>query len=438
MKSIQEENDPSIRLHTNSCDKLYRWSMWRMYLNEELSRVISSRCDFSDQSKSVNKVTSPYLRHRDGVKYGHQMKRLFQRNLNNSSRSLDILPDNVYLVYGLPRASINNVPDEVRKLHKSVKPRSTYCEQKDASSSSEATDAGEQITKMFEFVTSDFTKGDVSQLTFRKLGKNKTEIQNGSSKSRDQEINRTTRRKIFLPGEDSAESKSEVETVKSDKDVPLVSKSRLFWEKLASKKSDIIEMKNSKEQVNGVNRHQPQPDTNKMVEIKGKVDHMTDANDHKPQYFIPPPPALPQTKQTTQAAGISNDILQKQQGLLKKTVPKRTSKDLWRSLADRKTEILQLREMNGKDNPNPIKKHESKTSQLWSFLFAKKKELVQMKQGNQEATKGQERGKKNNVSKENTRSTAIPNNFEDNFQRELAEKLRKRRERDVPIESSNL
>ncbi|KAL4236620.1 hypothetical protein ACF0H5_005004 [Mactra antiquata] len=464
MRTINEENDAGIRLHTNSCDKLYRWSMWRMYLNEELSRVISSRRDFSDTSKSVTKVTAPYIRHRESIKYGRQMKKLSKRD-SRKPRAVDILPDNVYLVYGIPRVSINKIPDEVRKLYVSV-PSCQSSNQQKHQESSECPDPAEQITKMFEFVTSDFTKGDVSKLTFRKLGENNSSLSfqsssnwRGSKQSLDQKSNSTIRRIIALPGDTNGptDKQSDVEATVNEEEVPLVSKSRLFWEKLASKRTDIIDLKSSKGQATETNIPRPNyvippppapppisPNSTQNISDKTAEVQTQQSNGQVNNGNIPPPPVSPELKQTKEAMGISNDILQTQQQLLKKTVPKRTSKDLWRTLAERKTEILQLREMNGNvDNSssNSGKKHESKTSQLWSFLFSKNKELVRMKQGSkgsQDGSKGhqQEKGKKHNVSNDKN-SSLNPDNFEDNFQKELAAKLRKRREKYSVSESTN-
>lgn len=93
--------------------------MWRMYLNEELSRVILGNPKLSDQSKTVDSVTSSYVNHPDGKKYGRQMKRLFRSGKAAKSFSLDNLSDNMYLVYGLPRVSLTN-HTPVKQLHQSV------------------------------------------------------------------------------------------------------------------------------------------------------------------------------------------------------------------------------------------------------------------------------------------------------------------------------
>ncbi|XP_045158798.2 uncharacterized protein LOC123524574 [Mercenaria mercenaria] len=396
-----DSKESGLKLHKTNCDTLYRWSMWRMYLNEELSRVISARRDHLDYSNSVFSVTSPYIRHPDGKVYGHQMKKLFKRNMKHS-HSGDILSDNVYLVYGLPRVSIKNrAPEEVQKLHESVHELEMLHKQRDRQSDDSA-GADEQISKLFDFVTSDDTVNDNYE-SVRLLGETEkyqgisnsgadfstTGVQSASSGH----IKDDLLAKLDSSSNGNTKDGDKVDinmTTKSQKHIPPVSKSRLFWERLAHKKSEIIDMGKDK------------PD------IKDNHEHTM----------------------------ISDEILQKQQKLLKKPTPKRTSRDLWRTLRERKTEILQLREITeGQKNEhgNQIKRRESKTSQLWGFIFHKKKELVPLKRGNKvpiEVTKSHNGyGQKGFALESNDSKPNIsPRNFEDSFQKELAARLKKRRD----------
>lgn len=405
MKFIEEEGEErALKLHKTNCDMLYRWSMWRMYLNEEMSRVISARQDHVDQSKSIYNVTSPYIKHPDGKKYGHQMKNMFCSN-SKESHALNILSDNVYLVYGLPRVSLRKrVPDEVHQLHESL--HKLELQYKRAKEADGILETDEQISKLFDFVTAEEMRTDSQAIASHTgpkdyhIGGSKPVINgtnlvssalNTNSVTQNEQKAQDNKRQDVTDNRD----KSEETEIKSQKDVPLASKSRLFWERLADKKSKIIEMGKQK----------------------------------------------PEVKENHEHTVISSEILQKQQKLLKKTTPKRTSKDLWRTLRERKTEILQMREMtsasgqkNQHDNHNSSneKKHGNKTSQLWGFIFHKKKELVHMKRGrrvSQDVGKvpREINRKKSYSGPSDTNSNISPRNFEDSFQKELAERLRKRR-----------
>ena len=401
-----EHKENGIRLHRTNCDSLYRWSMWRMYLNEELSRVITARHDNQDYSHSLNSITAPYIRHPDGLKYGREMKRLYKRNIRHSGSEGDILPDNMYLVYGLPRVSLNKrIPDNVQKLHDSIHELDILHMQREKQSSDVA-GADEEIIKLFDFVSSDETNHDNLQLVKHteqakayQLGTNSSVIDTNRIMVQKTSASNTKEGSIVqtdLSKDDSikADDKRDINlTTKSDRHIPPVSKSRLFWEKLANKKSEIIDLGREK----------------------------------------------PEIKENNEHAIISEEILQKQQKLLKKPIPKRTSRDLWRTLRERKTEILQLREMSSHQNneqgniKNPVRRRESKTSQLWGFIFNKKKELIHMKRGHKipndvdKTQNGHVRKELNSVPND-SKANISPRNFEDSFQKELAEKLRKRRD----------
>jgi hypothetical protein len=322
------------------------------------------------------------------------MKSLFKTNVMHS-RSVEILPDNNYLVFGIPRVSMTKrSPEAVKQLHESMEEIDLLRKLRLA----EAEETEEEITKLFEFATSEVSKID-SQATDRHL--NETgHVQLESNTLNDEKPKSTqqlTQEKItnnVVNGIHSNNVKTDTNRTKSERDIPMVSKSRQFWEKLANSKSEIVELDHDKKAI----------------------------------------------KENHDNAVISSEILQKQQQLLKKTIPKRTSKDLWRTLRERKTEILQMRELISEKNAHAqesqkhhyhqqqSKKHENKTSHLWGFIFHKKKELLQMKRGHKVSHEGPksllDRGKKEDAKIDSKNS---PTNFEDDFQKELAEKLRKRR-----------
>lgn len=425
MKAIADDDkDSGIKLHRNNCDTLYRWSMWRMYLNEEMSRVITARRDHSGKSHTTSALTAPYIRHPDAKKYGREMKKLFQANLTESHprHSVDILPDNVYLVYGLPRVSVRkHAPVEVQQLHQSVLELEMLHKQREKKLG-DSINADKHISNLFDFVDVDVTESESeNQLSGTRLASGSSdkhpdktiqratgstiEIQSPTKYSTDEHVGDNLN--LSLNGSTNNATKVNIHHANTGKNVPLVSKSRMFWEMLADKKSEIIH----------TGKEKPEK---------------TDNNEH---------------------SVISSEILQKQQKLLKKTFPKRTSKDLWNTIRDRKTEILQLRDLTSasgqnrsreREYPHCTKKHESKTSQLWSFIFSKKKELVQMKRGhkgpNEATTKAhtEQSSKKNIHAGANDASTSIsPRNFEGSFQNELAEKIRKRRIHLQPVTASS-
>lgn len=410
MKITEGDKEGGLKIHKTNCDMLYRWSMWRMYLNEELSRVISAKRDHLDQSNSIYNVTSPYIRHPDGKKYGNQMKKILKRNIRDAHPA-NILSDNVYLVYGLPRVSLRKrVPDEVHQLHESLHELEMNYRRRESDGS---LGADEQINRLFDFVTADEIHND-DPMFFGHLSPkihSDPQVSEPSAVTKysefdNNQVNIETKQENTQTNSNSDGDKAELYHTKSEKDVPLASKSRLFWERLAGKKSEIIEMAKQN----------------------------------------------PETKDNHEHVVISSEILQKQQKLLKKTVPKRTSKDLWRTLRERKTEILQMREMassSGQNNEkgnhiaNEDKKHESKTSHLWGFIFHKKKETPAPKRGRRmshDVTKIlRDIGRKSShPGPSDTNSNISPRNFEDSFQKELAERLRKRRIHLEPASTSEV
>ncbi|XP_060563274.1 uncharacterized protein LOC132722750 [Ruditapes philippinarum] len=303
MKRIEEEGQENgIRLHRTNCDSLYRWSMWRMYLNEELSRVITARQDNHDYSHSLTSITAPYIRHPDGLKHGNHMKRLYRRNISHSGTSGDILPDNVYLVYGLPRVSLSKrIPEGVQKLHDSIHELDLLQMQREKRSE-DLIGTDEQISKLFDFVSSNEIDHSNQQSDKRH---DQTEVYQHDNNANVNDTNRLVQNQnvtntndgdtveidVLSNGNTKTEDGRNINlTTKSDRHIPPVSKSRLFWERLANKKTEIIDMENDKAGV----------------------------------------------KENNEYTVISDEILQKQQKLLKKPLPKRTSRDLWRTLRERK------------------------------------------------------------------------------------------------------
>lgn len=116
---------------------------------------------------------------------------------------------------------------------------------------------------------------------------------------------------------------------------------------------------------------------------------------------------------------------------MKATPKPKTSKDLWRNLSDRKTEILKMSEN--------VKHKESKSSQLWNFIASRKNDLLHIKRGHKNAN-DIPGGKPDNqktvtvLRKEPTHQAADsvpkPCNFQDSFQMELEARLRQRRNRE--------
>jgi hypothetical protein len=271
----------------------------------------------------------------------------------------------------------------------------------------------EQISKLFDFVSSNEIDHSNQQsdkrhdLTEVYQHDNNANVNNTNPHVQNQSVTNTNdgdRVEIDILSNGHTETGRNINlTTKSDRHIPPVSKSRLFWERLANKKTEIIDMEKEKAGV----------------------------------------------KENNEYTVISDEILQKQQKLLKKPLPKRTSRDLWRTLRERKTEILQLREMSaGQTNEqrnitNPVRRHESRTSQLWGFIFHKKKELVHMKRGHKAPSSDVSKTQNGHVKKEQmsvsneSKVNISPRNFEDSFQKELAEKLRRRRDNMLPASDNS-
>ena len=372
----------SLSLHTANGDKLYRWAMWRMYINEDMSCKISDWRDLGDRSATVTSVARPYLKHPDCRKYGKLMRRKFGHDMDTVHyRNRLKLSDGQYLVYGIPRVSLNKyVPTEIQKLKQSCPDiPSTFANigengfenldeapsdneislaEMDDNRRTSIKDETEQITELFKFVsfentpntspresTSDTTDAPIShQVSSNQPQNDITSIDNVANDAVDKER--------------------------------LVTRSKVFWKKLAQRRHDIIEL--------------------------GKENP------------IPSPPPLPDKSHDTHV--ISSDILLKQQKLLKATPKPTPHKDMWRSLAERKTEILKM-----SDN---VKQKENKSNQLWNFIASKKNDLLHIKRGvkNYSDVAG--------LKHDNHKSGTVLNNdsgFQDPFQRELEEKLRRYR-----------
>ena len=344
---LQGREESDLKLHTNHCDKLYRWSMWRMYLNEELSRVVLAKPPNIDQSNTISSVTSSYTNHPDGRKHGRQMKRLFRTSKEDTG--LDNLSDNMYLVYGLPRVSLSNrAPEPVRQLHKSVSNLHLGRKQNGT--------AEDEIAEMFNFITRDVSDTDDSV----------------SSRGRECVVN-----------------------IHSDH--------RNRGIKNVHRQSETTDRKQHSGPSDGARF------IKKKVSTKDRVSKQ--ANIHSGGHT---------TK--TENTAISSDILQKQFQLLKSSRPKRTSRDLWQTIRERRLDIVQMQEQE--HGHIKAKKEKSKTSQLWDFIFARKKDLIRMKREKESTSKTADRKMTSNASKD----IAI-GNFEDPFQRELQQRLQERQER---------
>lgn len=316
--------------------------MWRMYLNEELSRVILAKGHVDDNSSTVSSVTSSYTNHPDGRKYGRQMKRLFLRSTATKEFSFDNLPDNMYLVYGIPRVSLTiRAPERVKQLHMSASDLHRTGKKESCND-----EEGEEIAKMFKFITHDVSDGE--SMSSDRNGKH------GAPTSKKDE-----RRLHKEPNKTNINNKSDIQSP---------SKSQIFWENMSSTGNLSI-------QVNKL----------PVVQVKGG----------------------------NSVADISQSNLPKTAG------PKRSSKVLWQTIRERKTDILQMRDH--RNNKCTQKKEQTKTSQLWGIIFARKKDLIHMKR------KAEIKQNRHNLKVLQTESKVVPiGNFEDPFQRELHQRLQER------------
>lgn len=320
--------------------------MWRMYLNEELSRVISAKRYFMDQSNSIERVTSSYTNHPDGSKYGRQMKKIFRSGGDTRTPSFDILPDNMYLVYGLPRVSLHNqIPESVRRLHESTSCLRRSNTENDGRSGDVTED---QISEMFKFVTLGVAESDYADSTNTvSVADNKRQFRlKDNVEVEANGPNEQLQASTFLSNSDVAQNASSKSLVRKD--------SRFSMTNLPRKQQNSP------------------PET---------------------QYHVTP----------------NKDVI----------LPIRSSKDLWRTLRERKPEILQMSRKN-KDKTS-AKKEQSKTSQLWAFIFSRKKDLIQMKREMRPSSEVSGSA----VLTQEVESLS-PRDFEDAFQRELQMKLKAR------------
>ena len=290
------------------------------------------------------------------------------------------LSDGQYLVYGIPRVSLNKyVPLELQELKQScpdipatfvnvtengfdnlddslVDHETPLTEIQDDHNQGSTKDETQQITELFKFVS----------------------VENTPKTSPRRSANDTTNAPISFDVSSSLHE-NEITSIDSvandavDKE-RLVTRSKVFWKKLAQRKQDIIEL--------------------------GK-------ENNKIPVAPPPPPTKIHENHV-----ISSDILSKQQTLLK-AAPKSKPKNHWKSLAENKTEILKL-----SDN---VKQKESKSSHFWNFLAGKKSDLLQIKRG-VKTYSDVASGRHDND------NSAKSGNFQDSFQRELEEKLRRYRQ----------
>ena len=384
MDTESQSSRSALRLHSPNCDKMYRWAMWRMYLNEDMSLKISNREDFGDTSSTVMSVAQPYLQHPDSFDYGKMMRQKFGQSRGkryNGPR----LADNQYLVFGIPRISLHkDVPTDLVKLYRSC-PDISYMSENVKENSIErmqekqinATTESEQITHLFRFVSSEITDQSLQE------------------RNQDHTDSSNTNKEVSAKAENETSNIDNIISEDIDQERQ-VTRSRIFWKQLADRKQDIIQLG---QETGG----------------SAKV--------------------LP--KQTRQEHVISSDILKKQQTLLRATPKPKSNKEMWKSLAERKTEILKL----SKSNEN-VKRKEGKSSHLWNFIFSKKNEILHIKRGQKSnndisATRRDSKSGSalnNDLPKHKTDSLPKAIDFEDSFQKELAERLRKRRLKETAIQ----
>ncbi|XP_052777659.1 uncharacterized protein LOC128214975 isoform X2 [Mya arenaria] len=343
--------------------------MWRMHLNEELAGAAMSMPGHK-RSEMVTNITSSYYNRRESWVYGRQMKSLSSTGTCPTLPS--VLSDNIYLVYGLPRVSIKqNTPKYVTEMHQSLHELDLVTKR-----SCTSFDAAKELNIQQEYMC---VNGDVRKHIVSSESSIPEGIHNYSQNENDSQVRFKEQPSNEVADVVATSSTKPIHMNSNDKcetAIPKVSKSLEFWEKLAKRKNEIIELE--------------------KVHIVTKSDN------------------------SNERGAISCELLQNQQKLLKKTLPsKRSSKDLWRSVAQRKTEIVLLKE-NDRLAPNEQKQ---KTGQFWSFIFSKKKDILQMKRsGNKTESNDKKEVQEKKSSKDN-----VPKTFEDSFQKELADKLRKRR-----------
>ena len=451
----ERSRNDKLRLHSYNCDKLYRWSMWRMHLNEELIKAITNTNPWEVNTDNVNRkvtvgsITSAYVNHPYALAHGRRLRKAFRRSVPRNSDN--VLTDNVYLVYGLPRVTLSRkVPLEVKEMYASMEELAIYHKNEMSK------DADDKISDIFDFISAYSRPGDPN-LTYRRLGKAKHDqeekrVDEGLSVKSNMN---TTERGNGIPTAPPPTRQSTIKSFANDKqatkrsrselEFPLVSKSRLFWERLASKKNELVQM--SREQRSNDSK-EAQPTPSPVVNVPSNVPPAppppplpslqttptkVPSPPGPPPPPPPPPPPLPNVAKVKKDKVVSSDILNKQQNLMEQTSKSR-GKDLWRTLAQRKTEILQLRELNenaGK-NENRSKKPESKTSQFWGLIFSRKNDLLQNKRKKADPNDNKKKGRDDSKMKPDHANDAP---FGDNFQRELAERLRKRRTKQDMLES---
>lgn len=361
--------------------------MWRMYVNEDMSCKITDWRDLGDRSATVASVARPYLKHPDCCKYGKLMRRRFgyEEDTVHYKNRLK-LSDGQFLVYGIPRVSLNKyIPAELQNLKQSCPDiPSTFANIGDGDFDNFNENTSDNKTPSTEIDEDRYgsTKDETEQITelFKFVS-----FENTPNTSRRQSTNINTDAPIS-PAVSSNQPENEITSIDNvandavDKE-RLVTRSKVFWKKLAQRKHEIIEL--------------------------GKENN------------IPVAPPLPPNNLGHEAHVISGDILLKQQKLLKATPKSKPQKDRWRSLAENKTEILKL-----SDN---VKQKENKSSHFWNFIAGKKNDLLQIKRGVKSYSDVAGNHKTGTVLNNDT--SGKPDNFQDPFQRELEEKLRRYRQR---------
>ena len=336
--------------------------MWRMYLNEDMSQKISHREDSGDKNASAMSAALPYLNHPDCFDFGKTMRLKFGYPPSMSNGSIK-LPDNQYFIFGIPRISLQKgVPPDVLNLHRS-------CPDFSRASESNMINAAEEITELFRFVEHSELQTHANEEDCIERNGMQSDISNIDN------------------------------IINNDVDKErLVTRSKVFWKKLAQRKQDIIEL--------------GKKDGRSVVSVQSQT---------QPEHIV------------------SNDILIKQQHLLKhvKATPKgKSHKDMWKSLADKKTDILKM----GKNSVENLKHKESRSSQFWNFIASKKNEILKIKRGQKNAAGSTPVAKpdtpnffivsNNDISKNKLDSLPKVYDFENSFQKELAERLRKRRQKE--------
>ena len=350
--------------------------MWRMQLNDELASVaMATRRD--RRPCRMDGVASRYTCRPDCAEYGKQMKDL-SHSYPQFPNSLNLLPDSTYLVYGIPRVSLLQ-SERHRVASSSFDPKTGDISNGHRRSSDEdnaisvSSSIGEtRLHGDNSIISSNINHQSISQLSAHQTD----ELRNSESSSPGNNIQENI---------ENTAIQTEIRGQSSRPQTLEVRKSREFWEKIANKKTEIIKL----------GKYQP-PVTN---------------NANAPSNAGP--------------VVLTSDLLQTQHKRLRKTVTQhKTGRDRWKTLAARKHEIILQAQQPPSSDSSDQKKGPKKTTHLWGFIFAKKKDILHIKRGGHKPESSNSNASRSEAA---PKQVEKPSNFEDPFQRELAERLRKRR-----------